>query len=123
MSAEVTAAKAQNESNSRLVLEEVANVDSRVLLENVAVEKWPWTRSMAASNNELRAAAVGESNEDPASSWGEVVMDEIVVDSELESIVIPNPNCRVYLSTTAEATYKQHCQQKQQKQQQQHEQE
>ena len=39
MSAEVTAAKAQNESNSRLVLEEVANVDLRVLLEEVAVHK------------------------------------------------------------------------------------
>ena len=102
MSAEVTAAKAQNESNSRLVLEEVANVDSRVLLENVAVEKWPWTRSMAASNNELRAAAAGESKEDSSIVMEEATVDTIVVDSELESIVIPNPNCRFYLLSFAE---------------------
>ena len=39
VSAEVVAAEAQNEANSRLVLEEVANMDSRVLLEEVAVDK------------------------------------------------------------------------------------
>ena len=44
VSAEVAAAEAQNEPNSRLVLEEVANVDSRVLFDEVAVENWPWTR-------------------------------------------------------------------------------
>ena len=57
---------------------------------------------MAASNNELRAAAVGESREDSSIVMEEVAVDKIVVDSELESIVIPNPNCCFYLLSFAE---------------------
>ena len=57
---------------------------------------------MVASNNELRAAAVGESKEDSSIVMGEATVDKIVVDSELESIVIPNPNCCFYLSSFAE---------------------
>ena len=43
-----------------------------------------------------------ESKEDSHIIIEEVVVDKIVVDSELESIVIPNPNCRFYLSSFAE---------------------
>ena len=57
---EVAAVEAQNKSNLRLVLNEVVNVDLRVLLKEVAVEKsvvenkkereWPWARPWRRSN-------------------------------------------------------------------------
>ena len=45
---------------------------------------------------------MGESKEDSSIVMEEVAVDEIVVDSELESIVIPNPNCCFYLLSFAE---------------------
>ena len=45
---------------------------------------------------------MGESKEDSSIVIEEVAVDEIVVDSELESIVFSNPNCQFYLLSFAE---------------------
>ena len=74
ISAEVVAAEAQNKSNSRLVLEEVANVDSRVLLEEVAVEK-----SVAKSKKEREGPweTVTEIKDNLRVLMEEVAMDKV----------------------------------------------